>query len=220
MGGAHNLNCDWKAGFVMDPTRKQRVGYLVNFQGLNMGEFLKQDIQVFTPYNNSETQFGGITIDRDNGKATCTGVIESFSYEGGVGDPLCISAYISAENAEVLKAKMKTTLDTTTVTNMAFWICNFDEENKVWYEEAFPKDPASVKGQLNAPGGKDLRLAVASEATKIAPTIDINVYSIYFELIPAADSTYAFHFATSSKTKFVRNWGLKVGTNAAAAMGA
>jgi hypothetical protein len=39
------------------------------------------------------------------------------------------------------------------------------------------------------------------------------------EVIPAADATYAFHFATSSKTKFVRNWGLKVGTNAAAAMG-
>jgi hypothetical protein len=191
----------------------------VNFQGLNMGEFLKQDVEVFTPYNNSETQYGGITIDSDTAKATCVGVIESFSFGGGVGDPLCISAYISAENAEVLSAKLKTTLDTTTVTNLGWWICNFDEENKVWYEEAYPKDPDHARGQINAPGGKDVRLQIAQEATKIAQNIDINVYNIYMEVIPAADATYAFHFATSTKTKFVRNWGLKVGTNAAAAMG-
>jgi hypothetical protein len=216
---ANDLPCDWRSGFSMDPNKKQRVGYLVQFQGMNMGEYLKQDINVFTPYNNSETQYGGITIDSDTGKAVCVGVIEHFSFGGGVGDPLCISAYISAENAEVMSAKMKTTLDTTTVNNLAWWICNFDEENKVWYEESFPKDPAAVKGQLNAPGGRDVRLSISADATKIAPNIDINVYNVYFEVIPAADATYAFHFATSSKTKFVRNWGLKIGTNAAAAMG-
>lgn len=215
-----SLPCDWRSGFVMNPSRKSRVGYLVQFQGLNMDEFLKQDVEVFTPYNNSETQYGGVTIDLTSGKAKCVGAIEDFSFQGGVGDPICISAYVSAENAEVLSAKMKTTLTTTTVTNLAWWICNFDEENKVWYEEAFPKDPVSFKGQLNAPGGKEVRLQVASAATKIQSNIDVNVYNIYFEVIPAADATYALHFATSGKTKFVRNWGLKIGTNAAAAMGA
>jgi hypothetical protein len=214
---AINLSCDWRAGFVMDPTQKQRVGYLVSFEGMNMGEYLKPDITVFTPYNNSEQAYSGVSIDTDK-KAVCVGVIESFSYGGGVGDPICISAYISAENAEVLSAKMKTTLDTTMVTSLAWWICNFDEENKVWYEEAHPMEDA-VKGQLNAPGGKDVRLSIAQEATKLAPNIDINVYNLYMEVIPAADATYAFHFATSSKTKYVRSWGLKVGSNAALAMG-
>jgi hypothetical protein len=201
----------------MDPTQKQRVGYLVSFQGMNMGEYLKPDITVFTPYNNSEQAYAGVNIDADK-KAVCVGVIESFSYAGGVGDPVCISAYISAENAEVLGAKMKTTLDTTMVNSLAWWVCAFDEENKVWFEEAHPMADV-IKGQLNAPGGKDVRLTIAQDATKIAPNIDINVYHLYMEVIPAADATYAFHFATSSKTKFVRNWGLKVGSNAALAMG-
>ena len=43
---------------------------------------------------------------------------------------------------------------------------------------------------------------------------------MYIEIVPAANSTYALQFASSSKTPYVRNWGLKVGTTAAAAMGA
>lgn len=214
-----DLTSDWRSGFVMDPTKKQRVGYLTAFQGLNMGEFLKADIDVFTPYNNSENQYGEVTIDRDTTKMTCVGVIDSFSWAGGVGDPVCIGAYISAENAQILSAKLKTTLDTTILSSVGWWICDFDEENKVWYEEAYPKDPTTVQGQLNAPGGSDLRIAVAAEPTKIEASIDINVYHLYFELIPAANSTFAFHFASSAKTNYVRNWGLKIGTNAAAAMG-
>lgn len=215
----HDLQCDWQSGFVMDPTKKQRVGYLVHFQGLNMGEFLKQDIDVFTPYSNSEAQYGEITIDKDHGKVTVVGVIESFSWGGGVGDPICISAYISAENAQIIQAKRKGTLDTTLVSKLAWWIANFDTENKVWFEEAYPKDPATLAAQLNAPGGTDVRLHVADVPTRVAPTIDVNVYNMYLEVVPAANSTYALHFASSSKTNFVRNWGLKIGTNAAAAVG-
>jgi hypothetical protein len=215
-----DLGCDWRSGFVMDPTKKQRVGYLVHLQGLNMGEFLKQDVVVFTPYSNSETNYGEVTIDKEKGKATVVGVIESLSWAGGVGDPIGISAYISAENAQTLQAKMKGTLDTTVIKKLAWWICNFDEETKVWFEEAYPKDPTTLQGQLNAPGGSEIRLNVGSEATKISSSIDINVYNLYFEVIPAANSTFALHFATSSKTNFIKNWGLQVGTNAAQAMGA
>lgn len=216
---AFDFNCDWRSGFIPDPTKNQRVGYLVHFQGLNMGEFLKQDVDVFTPYSNSETSYGEVTIDKERGKATVVGVIESFSWAGGVGDPIAISAYISAENAQILQAKMKGTLDTNVIKKLAWWICNFDAENKVWFEEAYPKDPTTLQGQLNA-SGSDVRLAVASEATRIAANVQVNVYNLQFEVIPAANSTFALHFATSGKTNFVKNWGLKVGTNAAQAIGA
>lgn len=209
--------CDWRAGFIMDPNKNQRVGYLVQFQGLNMGEFLKQDIDVFTPYSNSETNYAGVTIDKERGKATVVGVIEHFSWAGGVGDPISVSAYISAENAQVLQAKMKGTLDTNTIKNLAWWICDFDAETKVWYEAAYPKDPASLQGQLNAQGS-EVRLSVAAEATRVAPNVQVNVYNMAFEVIPAANSTFALHFATSGKTNFIKNWGLKVGTNAAQAL--
>ena len=33
---AIELPCDWKSGFVMDPTKKQRCGYLMAFNGLDL----------------------------------------------------------------------------------------------------------------------------------------------------------------------------------------
>lgn len=215
-----NYSCDWRSGFVMDPSQKTRVAYLVWLQGLDMGDFFKQDIEVFSPYEAATaeyTEVGSLWV-KDSGKMTTTGVIESLSYAGGVGDPICVSAYISAENGQTLKAKMQGTLATTKITKFAWWMINFDEENKAWFEESFPKEPATMTGQLNAPGGKDIRITLANEPTKVAPNIDVNVYNVYFEIVPAANSTYALSFATSVKTKFVRNWGLRVGTNAAAAL--
>lgn len=216
-----DYNCDWKAGFILDPTKKQRVGYLTDFGGIGMNDPLAKNVTVFTPYqasNDEPTLYGGVTIEEK--KATVVGVIESFSFAGGVGDPICIGAYIAAENATMLAAKMETTLTTTKITALGWWICNFDSENKVWFQEAYPKSHVTITGQLNAPGGNDVRLRVSPEATKIAQNIDVNVYHVYFEVIPAANETYDFHFAESSKTNFARNWGLKIGTNATAAMGA
>jgi len=201
----------------MDPTRKQRVGYLVHFKGLNMGEYLKQDITIYTPYNSTGTDYADITIT-DTKMVTVVGVIDNFSYAGGVGDPICVSAYISSENAENLKAKMKSTLTTTVVKELGWWIANFDEENKKWFEESYPKEPTKVSGQLNAPGGKEIRLDIAHEPTKVSPNIDVNVVGMYFEIVPAANSTFALHFATNAQTKYIRNWGLKIGTKAAEAV--
>jgi hypothetical protein len=86
----------------MDPSKKQRVGYLVWFQGLDMDSegFLKQDVEVFTPYAANAANYSEVSSlwDSGAGKMKATGVIESFTFGGGVGDPICISAYVSAEN--------------------------------------------------------------------------------------------------------------------------
>ncbi|EYF05025.1 hypothetical protein [Chondromyces apiculatus] len=218
----YDFPCDWKSGFLMDPVKKQRVGYLVNFQGLDLGEYLKQDIEVFCPYN-ADASYKGITAPADGGgsgmkKVTVVGVIDSFSWGGGVGDPISISAYISAENAQQLQVKQQTTLKNTKVTKLSWWLVNFDEETKAWFEEAYPMNPQEVAGQLNAPGKTDIRLSIASEAVKVAPNIDVNVYNVFFEIVPAANSTYDLRFATSASKQFVKGWGLKVGTLAEASM--
>ena len=94
-----------------------------------MGEFLKQDIQVLTPYK-SPANYTGITIDPAKGMITCTAIIENFSWAGGLSDPLCIRAYISAQNAQAPKSKMQSTLKTTAVKKLAWWICNFNLDSK------------------------------------------------------------------------------------------
>lgn len=215
---SYNFPCDWKSGFVMNPTKKQRVGYLVCFDGIGLDGPLEQDIEVFTPYNvdGSDTGYTELSITDD--KVKVVGVIENLSWEGGVGDPICISAYMSAANANSIKGKLKMTLKTTGVKSLGWWICNFDEETKAWFSESQPQAPTKITGQLNAPGKTDIRLSIADDPTKIAPNIDVNVYNVYFEVVPAANQTCDFQFATSKSMNFIKRWGLVVGSQASAAL--
>ena len=52
----HDYPCDWKSGFVMDPNKKQRVGYLVELKShaKAFGDLAK-DIKVFCPFNGTQS---------------------------------------------------------------------------------------------------------------------------------------------------------------------
>jgi hypothetical protein len=205
----------------MDPTKKQRTGYLLTLDGLGLDAALPQDIQVFSPFNAAAADYTAADLVIDTSitpaKLTCVGIIESLNWNGGVGDPISISAFISSENAQQIKAKLQTTLKTTSIKHLSWWIVNFDEENKAWFEECYPKDPTHITGQLNA-AGTSVRLSVDNDATKVASNIDVNVYRVNFEVVPAANSTYVLGFGISQQKKHVKAWGLKVGTQAAAAL--
>lgn len=221
---AIDLTCDWKSGFVMDPTRKQRCGYLVGFNGLGLNQEPDKEndafkIRVFTPYNAADKEYANVTVDDMDGQKVlnCVGIIESFSFAGGVGDPICISAYVSSEFANQLKAKQKASLETTVIKKLGWWIVNYDVDDKSWFEEGFPKGNTDsgdgfVMGQLNASGGKDVRLSIADAPTLISPNLDIQVFNIYFEIVPASDTTYALAFRQGKTKAFVKGWGLQVGS--------
>jgi hypothetical protein len=219
--------CDWKAGFVMNPTKKQRVGYLTSFHGLGLGATLPADLKVYTPYNMgasgkpdySELQFTAATATAPTPAVSVVGVINYFEWKGGVGDPIRIVCYISSENATQLKSLQQLTLKDTTIQSMGWWLADYDNENAKWFEQAHPLDPKTVKGQLNAPGKSNIRLVVGQEAEKIAANIDINVFPLEFEVVPAANNKYTLHFATTSQKKVVKSWGLVVGTQATTAVG-
>ena len=60
-----DYSCDWRAGFILDPTKKQRVGYLTDFAGAGMSEPLAKNVEVFTPYQASADEpslYAGVTI--------------------------------------------------------------------------------------------------------------------------------------------------------------
>jgi hypothetical protein len=219
-----DMSCDWKSGFVMDPTKKQRCGYLVAFNGLGLNEEPAKDtdaykIRVFSPYNGDAPEYANVAVEDLDGQKVlnCIGIIESYSFGGGVGDPICVSAYVSSEFANQLKAKQKASLATTVISKLGWWIVNYDVDDKAWYEEAFPKGDTGagdgfVKGQLNAAGGKDIRLSIAEAPTLIAPNMDVQVFNIYFEIVPASDSTYALAFRQGKTKAYVKGWGLQVGS--------
>lgn len=214
LAAGYHYTCDWRAGFVMDPAKKQRVGYLTTLKVFGAADTLEPDIEVFSPFN-ATPKYEDLHLDGGSHKAKVAAVLEDFSWGGGVGDPLVVSGYVSADNAHKLKAKLHSVPSNALVQQLGYWVGNFDEEAKAWFEEAHPHQPTLVKGQVNAPGGKDLRIHVADEPTKVGRNIDLDVYNLHIEVIPAMNSTFALHFATSSRTPFVRNWGLKVSSRAA-----
>jgi len=217
---AIDLTCDWKSGFLMDPTQKQRCGYLTAFNGLDLGTEPTKGadeykVSVYTPFNAEKPEYTQAEpTQNDDGLriVDCIGIIEHFSWGGGAGDPIAISAYVSTEFANQLKAKQKTTLSTTAIKKLGWWIVNYDVENKAWFEEAFPKTADGfVAGQLNAQGGKAVALQVAEQPTAISSNIDVQVFQIYFEIVPGANATYALRFAQAKTKPFVKGWGLQVG---------
>jgi len=213
--------CDWKAGFVMDPVKKQRVGYLTAFEGIGLTKPLTPDLTVYSPYPNTLTPtYTGIgsQFEASTSQVKAVGIIENLDWGGGVGDAFSISMYMSSENALQLRALRLMGLTTTSIKQLGFWIVNFDEESKVWFEEAYPKAPAKMTGQVNAVSKNDIRLHIADDPVKVANNIDVSVYNVYIEMVPAANQTCNIHIATSSTKNVVKPWGLVVGTLAAAAV--
>lgn len=216
--------CDWKSGFVMDPTKKQRIGYIVAFNGLGLGKELETDITAYTAFNKGATEkpkyskiasnFTAPSAENPISSVKVVGVIDHFSWSGGVGDPISISCYVSSESALQLKALQQLTLKTTTISSLGWWIADFDEETKEWFEQANPLGPGLITGQVNAPGKNDIRLHVSTDPEKVAPNIDINVYNLQFEVVPAANKQFTLHFANSATKKVVKSWGLVVGKQA------
>jgi hypothetical protein len=208
----YNFPCAWKDGFMMDPVKKQRVGYLTDFNGLGLAAALAKDISAYCPFNNASAPayagLGGITEN----KVTVTAVLENVSWNGGVGDPISISMYMSSENSNLLKTLKQMTLKTTSILKMGWWIANFDEVTKTWYEETYPKAPVYVTGQVNAVSKTDVRMHIADEAVKISPNIDVSVYNVYMEIVPAANATQTYTISSSPTMTICAPWGVVVGT--------
>ena len=224
MGDSLNFNCNWRQGFVPNPQCKDRVGYLVAFEGcgLEEGQYLAQDLEVIHPFNNSEAKYDGLddfeTPCAEAESVKVVGVLEQFFWGGAAGDPFHVTAYISTENQTQIAAKFKTTMETTAVSKLAWWICNYDIVDKVWYEECYIIDPAGyTTGMLNAHDNEPV-LSIASEGTRIAPNLDMQVWKMSMEVIPAANQFTCVHYASSAKTKAVKNWGVVIGENPGAAL--
>ena len=216
---SHSWPCEWKKGFVMDPKEKHRIGYIYAFDGLGLTKALDLDVQVFAPFSGKDPTPTAAKADATTKAVKVVGVIENLSWGGGVGDAFSLSCYMSSQNAHQLKALRTGTLTTTAIKSVGWWIGNYDEEKKEWYEEHYPKTSSFlISCQLNAVNTKDVRLHVADEGTKVAANIDAKVYNVYMEFVPAANQLATFLIAAKSTVNVVKNWGMVVGADAVAAL--
>src|ERR1700730_12492310 len=98
MAMSFNFMCSWKNAFMTNPPR-QCVGYLTDFNGPGLSAALAKDVTVYCPYNNAMTlAYAPIGVPVNN-KVNVTAVLESFSWNGGTGDPLSFTCYMSLQNA-------------------------------------------------------------------------------------------------------------------------
>ena len=140
-----------------------------------------------------------------NKAVSAVAVLEKLSWNGGVGGPLSLDFYLSQQNALQLKSLQQLALKTTTVKSLGFWIGDYDQETKQWYEQAHPDQ--LLTGVLDGKDSPSLNV----DLNPVQSTGG-NLYKVSLAVAPAANKQYALHFAHGSSKKVVKSWGLVVGT--------
>jgi len=217
----YDIECAKDHAFLPDPNVHKTVGYITALNGLGLAAALVKDLQVFIPYNNANINYAQMKAavtqmpsTTQLGKATVLGVIEKLSWPGGAGNPITIDFWVSQENATQIKAIQQSTLTTSKITALEWWIAAFDQETKQWYEQAYPLDPVTVTGLVVPAENPEINVDLAG-----APAIDgvdAMVYKISIQIGPGANNQFTLQFANSSNKPQAKSWGLVVGTYAKA----
>ena len=193
-----NFTCDWRFALNLKASRKGTCGYLLDFSGLG-GLSLKKDIEVWNPFDSAgQKVLTGATVK-------CIGLIETFQFEGGETDPIRLKLFVSKGTAAEVRAKLSRPL-TNTKLKLAWYIIDFDEDSKNWYEAAFAKEPKQAEANIDSAGG-ELQIFIANEPTKASDTLDINVFALEFQVVPADGKNAKIEFATGPSQKLVKQWG-------------
>jgi len=210
----------------MDPNEHKRVGYVTDLQIETYTLF--KDLKVSLPYNSKDRKYTQMTVTpapavKGAGKgklpdvANVSGVIEKIEWEGAVGSPIKIDFYVSQENSAQLKTAQQAVLSNTMVKNLGFWVADYDQEAKQWYEAAFPISMATITGIIT--GKENPELNVDLTPIPVKDGIDVMVYKVSIAVAPAANKAYILNFANSSTMAVCKSWGLEVGNLAKNAMG-
>jgi hypothetical protein len=188
-------------GFVIDPNEHARVGYITDFNGLGLSVPLARDLRVNLPFKPTYPQFGNMQVV--NGPpfpANVVGVIENFTWSGGVSDPIRIDFYVSQENAFLLRASGSGLKKN--VQSIGWWIGAYDPYTLRWFEEAKPWSSPTLEATIQA-------ISIDLTPVAIKNGIDINVYRVSIEIVPQAHRVSTLWFDLSSvKTPSIKTWGL------------
>ncbi|MEO1334400.1 MAG: hypothetical protein AAFV29_02095 [Myxococcota bacterium] len=191
--------CDWRLALNLSSSRQGCLGYLLSFSGLGSLK-LSKDIEVWNPISDS-----GIRTVVSDDKVKCIGLIESFAFEGGQTDPIRIKSYMSKGNAADLRAKLARPLSSTSL-KIAWYIVDFDSEMKTWFEAAFVKQGKEASANVDSTGG-ELQLFVDNQPTQVMPSLDIGVYSVVVQTVPADNKSAVLEFATGPRRRLIKSWG-------------
>jgi hypothetical protein len=210
--------CDRESGFAPDSNSHKRVGYITKLDGFGLSDPATPDLTVSIPYS-GQPKYSGITLTQPGAggllrTASVVGVLEEFSWAGGVGDAIKFDFWCSQENATTIKALQQLGLKNSTVKGFGWWIVDYDQETKQWFEQSYPVGDPAIKGLITGKDNPELSVDLSPVAVKDG--IDVNVYKVSISVVPAANQQYPLEFASSAENPIVKSWGLVVGTLPAA----
>jgi hypothetical protein len=213
----YEYKCDKSSGFIMDPNAHKRVGYVTSFGGLR-GTSIAADLIVTVPFNGGTKppHFADFKYQSTGGtgSASVVGVLEQFSWAGGAGDSIKLDFYVSQTNAVHIKTLQQKTQMTTKISGLSWWIADYDQEHKTWFEQSYP-NTGPISGIIT--GKENPQLNVDLTPVNVKDGIDVNVYKISLAVASGANLSYPLSFANSNLKPVVKSWGVVVGTLASSA---
>jgi hypothetical protein len=216
----YNFAIDRAYAFAPDPNTPKRVGYITKLKMLGLTGPAAPDLIVSVPFS-GQPAYPGIALRQPasanpSRTSNVVGVLENLEWNGGVGDPLRMDFWISQANATAIKAAQQSTLATTKVDTLAWWVADYDQEVKKWFEQSFPITGAEIAGLIGPE--ENPQLNVDTNPVLATGGIDANVYRVTISVVPNANMPYELHFANSSTNSAVKQWGIVVGTLAPGAV--
>lgn len=185
----YGCTCDASQGFRHSSGGTATVGYLIT--ATIAGRTLAADISVTDPQSGETTPV--------------VGVISSDGWQGGVNDPITMTAYISSANRQRLAALTQSEIANAEV---LFNFSNdvWDSTRKVYYDSFAPQHPP-LRAQVtsNASGNPTFQLASTP-----GPVQSPQNYAMSMTVIPPPGSGGAqqqIRVASSSTASDVRVWG-------------
>jgi len=212
---AFEYQCQMDAGFLLDPNEHKRFGYVTSLNGFGLPETLPKDLQVHLPFhtgaapNYDALTFAASSATAPMKSAKVVGVLGQFSWAGGAGDPIKLEFYVSQENAMQIMSLQQTVLKTTNIKSLAWWIADYDQETKQWFNQAHPVSVKGVTGHIN--GKDEPELVVDLTPVVVRSGVDVYLYKVTIAVVPAGSFKYRLHFASSHQKKVIRSWGVLIG---------
>jgi len=205
--------CSWQSVFgSADLLEHRRIGYLTAFDGLaRLPSALNADLGVFCPYQTPSYT----PVVPHNGRVNVVAVIEQIQWDGGIGSAVTIDCHMSRENAIRLKSLEQETLSTLEVRKIGWWVTDYDQVNKKWFEQFYPKAPQILSALIARKENPMLNVDLTP-----SPVSNIYVYKVHLEIVPSANVAATFQVAASATEKVDRQWGLVVGSLASGASAA
>jgi len=185
---------DEEHGFNMQKDAQKAVGHLTVLK-IGTGADTPADIEAEMP-------------DTEGTKQAVVGILTSWSWKGGHGDPIIITAQISTQNKQTIKLLLHQKLKNTAL-EIGFKIWDYDPVNKAWCTALTTAPPASsppLKGLILK---EDKELAIKCDE-KGSAVLNPENWKLEISIMPAPEEQHLC-YATAEKKNVTKAWGVTVG---------